>query len=171
MSLPVSDPAPHFRTRMSAALRRDSIHGWYARPRDFYAALFALDTSLDDESFTAAMASITPCEHTVWCSALSAEVCGLRHFQLTFYPPITSLAHFHPERKPPRRSRPHGFCVNASTSCMYGLTWIMQAPKGLEMQTRMLGFDVASTGYVMVLAANFFGLKSEQLTQLLFAQT
>ena len=54
------------------------------------------------------MASITPCEHTVWCSALSAEVCGLRHFQLTFYPPITSLARFHPERKPPRRSRPDG---------------------------------------------------------------
>ena len=54
------------------------------------------------------MASITPCEHTVWCSALSAEVCGLRHFQLTFYPPITSLAHVHSERKPPRRSRPDG---------------------------------------------------------------
>ena len=54
------------------------------------------------------MASITPCEHTVWCSALSAAVCGLRHFQLTFDPPITSLAHFHPERKPPRRSRSDG---------------------------------------------------------------
>ena len=52
------DPAPHFRTRMSAALRKDSIHGWYARPRDFYAALFAPDTSLDDESFTAAGCSV-----------------------------------------------------------------------------------------------------------------
>ena len=54
------------------------------------------------------MASIHPGEHTLWCSALSAEVCGLRHFQITFYPPITSLAHFHPLRKPPQHSRPDG---------------------------------------------------------------
>ena len=52
------DPATHFRTRMSAALQRDSIHCWYARPRDFYAALFALDISLDDEAFTAAGCSV-----------------------------------------------------------------------------------------------------------------
>ena len=54
------------------------------------------------------MASINAREHSLWCSALSAEVCGLRHFQLTFYPPITSLAHFHPARKPPQNSRPDG---------------------------------------------------------------
>ena len=48
------DPASHFRSRMCAALRRDSIHGQYARPRDYYAALFAPDIPLDDESFTAA---------------------------------------------------------------------------------------------------------------------
>ena len=48
------DPAPHFRSRMVEALQRDSIHGQYARPRDYYAALFAPDTPLDDESYTAA---------------------------------------------------------------------------------------------------------------------
>ena len=48
------------------------------------------------------MARIVPSEHTLWCTALSADFCGLRHFQLVFYPPITSLAHFHPLRKPPR---------------------------------------------------------------------
>ena len=54
------------------------------------------------------MASINPREHSLWCSAPSAEVCGLHHFQLTFYPPITSLAHFHSARKPPQHSRPDG---------------------------------------------------------------
>ena len=48
------DPAPHFRSRMREALQRDSIHGLYLRPTDYYAALFAPDTPLDDESYTAA---------------------------------------------------------------------------------------------------------------------
>ena len=37
------------------------------------------------------------------CVALSAEVCGLR-----FWPTITSLAHFHPLRRPPQGSKPDG---------------------------------------------------------------
>ena len=115
------DPAPHFRSRMCAALRRDSIHGRYARPRDFYAALFALDTSLDDESFTAA-----------GCTVALTHRFLLRpcHLQLPLWL-ATSL-------------RPVPFLRQCSTSCMDGLTWIMQDPKGLEMQARMLGLGVAS---------------------------
>ena len=48
------DPAPHLRRRMRSALQVASIRGRYARPRDYYAALFAPDTFLDDESYTAA---------------------------------------------------------------------------------------------------------------------
>ena len=48
------DPAPHLRRRMREALQVTSIRGRYARPRDYYAALFAPDASLDDESYTAA---------------------------------------------------------------------------------------------------------------------
>ena len=48
------DPAPHLRRRMQEALQVTSIRGRYARPRDYYAALFAPDASLDDESYTAA---------------------------------------------------------------------------------------------------------------------
>ena len=51
------------------------------------------------------MAKINPQEHSLGCIALSAEVCGLRHYRLTFWPPITSLAHFHPLRKPPQAPR------------------------------------------------------------------
>ena len=51
------------------------------------------------------MAKINPQEHSLGCIALSAEVCGLRHYRLTFWPPITSLAHFHPMRKPPQDSK------------------------------------------------------------------
>ena len=47
-------------------------------------------------------------KHSLGCIALSAEVCGLRHYRLTFWPPITSLAHFHPMRKPPQGSKPDG---------------------------------------------------------------
>ena len=54
------------------------------------------------------MAKINPQEHLLGCIALSAEVCGLRHYRLTFWPPITSLAHFHPMRKPPQGSKPDG---------------------------------------------------------------
>ena len=54
------------------------------------------------------MAKINPQEHSLGCIALSAEVCGLRHYRLTFWPPITSLAHFHPLRKPPQGSKPDG---------------------------------------------------------------
>ena len=54
------------------------------------------------------MAKINPQEHSLGCIALSAEVCGLRHYRLTFWPPITSLAHFHPMRKPPQGSKPDG---------------------------------------------------------------
>ena len=54
------------------------------------------------------MAKINPQEHSLACVALSAEVCGLRHYRLTFWPPITSLAHFHPLRKPPQGSKPDG---------------------------------------------------------------
>ena len=48
------DSAPHLRRRMREALQVTSIRGRYARPRDYYAALFAPDTSLDDASYTAA---------------------------------------------------------------------------------------------------------------------
>ena len=41
------------RRRMREALGVGSIVGMYARPRDCYVALFAPDTSLDDESLTA----------------------------------------------------------------------------------------------------------------------
>ena len=54
------------------------------------------------------MAKINPQEHSLACVALSAEVCGLRHYRITFWPPITSLAHFHPLRKPPQGSKPDG---------------------------------------------------------------
>ena len=54
------------------------------------------------------MAKINPQEHLLGCIALSAEVCGLRHYGLTFWPSITSLAHFHPMRKPPQGSKPDG---------------------------------------------------------------
>ena len=54
------------------------------------------------------MAKINPQEHMLGCIALSAEVCGLRHYRLTFWPSITSLAHFHPMRKPPQGSKPDG---------------------------------------------------------------
>ena len=83
------DPAPHFRTRMSAALERDSIYCWYARPRDFYAALFALDISLDDEAFTAAGCSVVltqgfllrPChlQLPLWLATPLRPVPFLRH--------------------------------------------------------------------------------------------
>ena len=52
------DPAPHFRRMMREALERDSINGQYARPRDYYAVLFAPNTPLDDESYTAAGCSV-----------------------------------------------------------------------------------------------------------------
>ena len=54
------------------------------------------------------MAKINPQEHSLGCIALSAEICGLRHCRLTFWPPITSLAHFHPLRKFPQGSKPDG---------------------------------------------------------------
>ena len=46
------DPVSDFRRRMREALGVGSIVGMYARPRDYYVALFAPDTSLDDESLT-----------------------------------------------------------------------------------------------------------------------
>ena len=46
------------------------------------------------------VASVNPSEHSLQCFARSADVCGLRHFHLSFHPPITALAHFHPARKP-----------------------------------------------------------------------
>ena len=49
------------------------------------------------------MAKINPQKHSLGCIALSAEICGLRHCRLTFWPPITSLAHFHPCESPPRQ--------------------------------------------------------------------
>ena len=45
------------------------------------------------------IAKINPQEHSLGCIALSAEICGLRYYRLTFWPPITSLTHFHPLRK------------------------------------------------------------------------
>ena len=51
------------------------------------------------------MAKINPHEHSLVCVAMSAEVCGLRHYRISFWPTITSLAHFHPLRKPPQGSR------------------------------------------------------------------
>ena len=47
------DPASDFRRRMREALGVGSIVGMYARPRDYYVALFAPNTALDDESLTA----------------------------------------------------------------------------------------------------------------------
>ena len=41
-------------------------------------------------------------------ASLSAEVCGLRHYRISFWPTITSLAHFHPLRRPPQGSKPDG---------------------------------------------------------------
>ena len=52
------------------------------------------------------MASINSSEHSLQCFARSADVCGLRHFHLSFHPPVTAPAHFHPDRKPPQGSRP-----------------------------------------------------------------
>ena len=52
------------------------------------------------------MAKINPQEHSLGCIALSAEVCGLRHYRLTFWPPITSLAHLEAfARQQARRQR------------------------------------------------------------------
>ena len=53
-----------------------------------------------------ALAKINPHEHSLVCVALSAEVCGLRHYRISFWPTITSLAHFHPLRKLPQGSKP-----------------------------------------------------------------
>ena len=39
-----AEPAPHFRRRMREVLQGGSLSGMYARPRDYYAALFAPDT-------------------------------------------------------------------------------------------------------------------------------
>ena len=54
------------------------------------------------------MAKVNPHEHSLVCFALSADVCGLRHFRISFRPAITSLAHFHPLRRPPQGSKPDG---------------------------------------------------------------
>ena len=54
------------------------------------------------------MAKVNPHEHSLICVALSAEVCGLRHYRISFWPTITSLAHFHPLRKPPQGSKADG---------------------------------------------------------------
>ena len=52
------DSAPLFRSRMHEAFQRGSIYSLYARPRDYYAALFAPNTLLDDESCTAARCTV-----------------------------------------------------------------------------------------------------------------
>ena len=56
LTVPVSvacslDPASDFRRCMREVLGVSSIVGMYARPRDYYVALFASNT-LDDESLT-----------------------------------------------------------------------------------------------------------------------
>ena len=66
------------------------------------------------ESELALSASCTPWPRSIprstllACVALSAEIYGRCHYRLTFWPPVTSLAHFHPLRKPPQGSKPDG---------------------------------------------------------------
>ena len=52
------------------------------------------------------MATIETWNNSIRCVAGSAEMYGLREFKLTFHPAITGLAHFHPRKIPPPRSRP-----------------------------------------------------------------
>ena len=82
------DPAPHFRSRMREALQMNSIQGQYARPRDYYAALFAPDSPLDDESYTAAGCTVAltqgfllrPChlQLPLWLATMLRPVPSLR---------------------------------------------------------------------------------------------
>ena len=52
------------------------------------------------------MASINSSEHSVLCAV--CRCVWLAPLSPIFLPPITALAHFHPERKPPQGSRPDG---------------------------------------------------------------
>ena len=82
------DPAPHFRSRIREDLQSNSIQGQYARPRDYHAALFAPDTLLDDESYTAAGCTVAlrqgvllhPChlQLPLWFATMLQPVPSLR---------------------------------------------------------------------------------------------
>ena len=82
------DPAPFFRSRMHEAFQRGSIRSLYARPTDYYAALFAPNTPLDDDSYTAAGCTVAltqgfllrPChlQLPLWLVALLRPVPVLR---------------------------------------------------------------------------------------------
>ena len=100
-----------------------------------------------------------PQEHSLACTALSAEVCGLRHCRLTFWPPITSLAHFHPLRKPPQGSKPDGNvsrlvpfsclrCLFAASHAQGGdprVRHLLQGPATVEAKRGRHGFTLATT--------------------------
>ena len=61
-------------------------------------------------------------------------------FTLTFYPPITFLAHFHPLRKPPQQSRPDGNTrFPANTFLLLEVSFVAsddQTPEGTTAQGR-----------------------------------
>ena len=92
------------------------------------------------------------------CIALSAEVCGLRHYRLTFWPTITSLAHFHPMRKPPQGSKPDGnvrfprgtlLLLEVSFACPHGqggaprVQHLLEGPAAIEAMRGRHGFTLA----------------------------
>ena len=106
------------------------------------------------------MAKINPQEHSLGCIALSAEVCGLRHYRLTFSPPITSLAHFHPLRKPPQGSKPDGnvrfpagtllllevsFAASHAQGGAPRVRHLLQGPATVEAIRGRHGFTLATT--------------------------
>ena len=100
------------------------------------------------------MAKINPQEHSLGCIALSAEVCSLRHYR----PPITSLAHFHPLRKPLQGSKPDGnvrfpagtllLLEVSCLACARGrprVRHLLQGPPTVEATRGRHGFTLATT--------------------------
>ena len=85
------------------------------------------------------MAKINPHEHSLVCVALSAEVCGLRHYRISFWPTITSLAHFHPLRKPPQGSKPDGnMRFPAGTLLLLEVSFVAPHAQGGDSRVRHL---------------------------------
>ena len=115
------------------------------------------------------MAKINPQEYMLGCIALSAEVCGLRHYRLTFWPSITSLAHFHPMRKPPQGSKPDGnvrfppgtlLLLEVSFACPHGqgraprVQHLLEGPAAIEAIRGRHGFTFATTPLELPLATS-----------------